>query len=172
MKKLYGAVVAVFLSMLFVFAGCKADGDKVLNYLKTTGAFKGESYGSDPYQVTLTVNEDLSYSLNVSYNLDGLKNYKTEGMTMEYLGYDEQEFTSEWLGTTSNNTNYKHVVRLNGAKVEIREQDHNFYLIASTTSKRSDSFYLQLVAAPIVPEDEKKLDYIARGWPSFELHKK
>lgn len=173
MKKFYGACVALLLSILFVFAGCKADGGKVLEYLKSGKEFEGNEYKNDPYRVTLTVNEDFSYSLSVSYGSGELKNYKTEGVAMEYLGCDEQEFTSEWLGVTSSNTSYNHVVRLNGATVEMSGKEYAFYLVANSSSKRSDSFYLQLVVHQRASESEaENLPSIVKGYPAFVLRKK
>lgn len=173
MKKFYSACVALLLSFLFVFAGCKADGGKVLEFLKTQKTFEGNEYKNNPYRVTLTVNEDLSYSLSVSYGSGELKNYKAEGATMEYLGYDEQEFTSEWLGVTTSDTSYYHVVRLPEATVEMSGKEYTFYLVASSTSKRSDSFYLQLVAHQRASaSEEENLSSIVKGYPAFELRKK
>ena len=175
MKKVYGAVVALLMSLLFVFAGCKADGGKVLTFLKTKKEFVGNPSSSESYRVGLTVNEDLSYSLSVGYGVGALQNYSAEGEKIEYLGYDTKEFTTEWLGIQQNNTAYDHVLKLPKASFVMNDREYAFYLVANTQSKRSDSFALTLVAywrGENAVDDRDNLSQIVNSSLSFRLKTK
>lgn len=170
MKKLSVVCVTFALSMLVVLSGCIFNkGAKVFKYLKNTKEFTDTS--SD-YDVSLTVNDDLSFVLNVSSNKEAIKNYQAEGSGMEYFGCYETSFTTEWLGVTQNNTKYEHVIKLTGATVEINDREEVFYLVASTTSKRSDSFLITLVHSLDYEDYGSNLDKIVNGYPSYTLHKK
>lgn len=180
MKKFYGALVAALLSVLLALTGCSlfgGGGSKVLNYLKTQKEFEGNPSKYDTYRVSLSVSEDLSYRLSVAYGAGELKSYAAEGTTMEYLGCEEHQYTSEWLGVTQNNTSYSHVVKLPEATVRMNERDYTFYLIAGASSKRSDTFTLTLVAYTKNPNlgevpDKDNLSSIVKASLSFTLKKK
>lgn len=142
-KKLYGFCVALILSALFLFAGCKADGSKAMKFVKGK-RFVGDSSQHGGYRVELIVDDDYSYSLKVETQRSSLLNdYSATGTTMEYLGYEEKTTGSTWLGVSLSTTAYYHVIRLPEATVE----DITFFLVAETTSKSSDSFYMKLVTA-------------------------
>lgn len=150
MKKFYGACVAVLLSLLFVFAGCKANGSKVFKYLKTEKNFVGNpSYNGGKYTASFTVNEDLSYSLSVSDEYDSaLKNYSAEGTIMEYLGQRSESNQSTSWGVTTSWTTYMHIVKLPEATVEKNGNMLAFYLLAESDSKHGDINMLKLVVKP------------------------
>ncbi len=169
LKKLSVVCIAFALSILVVLSGCTNKGARVFKYLKDTKEFADTSID---YDISLTVNDDLSFVLNVSCNEEALKDYHAEGSNMEYLGCYETSFTTEWLGVTQNNTKYEHAVKLTGATVEIDGKEEVFYLVASTTSKRSDSYYLTLVHHLDFEDYDSNLSKIVNGYPSYVLHKK
>ena len=171
MKKFYGAFCALLLGLLCVFAGCKADGEKVLEYLKTQKEFVGNPRSSESYRVDLSIGEDLSYSLSIMFGEGALKSYAVEGTQTEYMGCEESEYSSEWLGVSQNNTAYYHVVKLSDATVELNGKENAFYLIAHATSKRSDTFSLSLVAADS-SYGADNLSSVLNGNPKFTLRKK
>lgn len=144
MKKFYSVCATLLLSiMLVAFAGCKADGSKAMKFVKGK-RFVGNSSSYGGYQVELIVNDDYSYSLKVATQRSSLLNdYSATGTTMEYLGYTEKTTGSTWLGVSLSTTDYMHVFGLPEATVE----DVGFFLVASSTSKNSDSFYMKLVTA-------------------------
>ncbi|MDE6411677.1 MAG: hypothetical protein K2L02_03980 [Clostridia bacterium] len=150
MKKFYGACAAVLLSLLFVFAGCKANGSKVFKYLKAEQNFVGNpTYNGGKYTASFTVKDDLSYSLSVSDEYDSaLKDYSAEGTKMEYLGQrsDSGSYTS-W-GVTVGWTTYMHIVKLPEATVEKYGNTLAFYLLAESDSKHGDITMLKLVVKP------------------------
>ena len=170
MKKLSVACFAFALSILVVISGCIFNkGAKVFKYLKETKEFADTSLD---YDASLTVNDDLSFVLSLSGYEEALKNYQTEGSGMEYLGCHETQFTTEWLGVTQSHTSYEHVIKLVGAApVEINGREEIFYLVAETTSKRSDSFALKLVCHLDFEDYSSNLDKIAKH-SGYALHKK
>lgn len=181
MKKIYGALAAALLSVLLVLTGCSLFGgggsSKVLNYLKTQKEFEGNPSKYETYRVTLSVADDLSYRLSIAYGTGELKNYTAEGTEMEYLGCEESEYTTEWLGVTQNNKFFSHVVKLPEATVTMNERDYTFYLIAGASSKRSDTFTINLVAYAKNPNitdvpDKDNLSSIVKASLSFTLKKK
>lgn len=157
------------MSLLVVLSGCNNNkSTKVFNFLKDSKEFADTS---KDYNVSLTVNDDLSFVLNVSCDWD-LKNYHAEGSGMVYLGCHETSFTTEWLGVKQNNTKYEHVIKLLGASVEINGKEEVFYLVATTTSKNSDSYMLALVHNLDFEDYDSNLAKIAGSYPSYTLHKK
>ena len=147
MKKFYGAVAALLLSLLVIFAGCKTDADKVFEFLKTQKEFIGFSHEQgNTYEVDFTVGKDLSYAFGFSrFGSGELSNYKAEGTQMEYLGCGKQMYTSDWNGFPQRITCYFHVIKLPEAMVEIDGKDCTFYLVVTATSENFDSFALTLV---------------------------
>ena len=169
MKKLSIICIAFVLSLLVVLSGCSNNkGTKVFKYLKDTKEFADTS---NDYDVSLTVNEDLTFVLNVSCDWD-LKNYQAKGLGMVYIGCYETSFTTEWLGVTQNNTKYEHAIKLIGTNVEINGREEIFYLVATTTSKRSDSYMLTLVHNLDFKDYDSNLERIVKSYPSYTLHKK
>ncbi len=169
LKKLSIVCIAFALSFLLALSGCTNNGARLFKYLKDTKEFADTS---NDYDISLTVNDDLSFVLNVSCYEEALKNYHVEGSKMEYLGCYESSFTTEWLGVTQNNTSYEHAIKLTGATVEIDGREEVFYLVAETTSKRSDSYYLTLVHHLDFEDYDSNLAKIVKGYPSYVLHKK
>lgn len=170
MKKLSVICAAFALGFLFILSGCTFNkGAKVFKFLKDTKEFTDTS---NDYNVSLTVNEDLSFVLYVSCNEEALKDYHAEGSKMEYLGCYESSFTTEWLGVTQNNTKYQHAIKLTGATAEINGTEEVFYLVATTTSKNSDSYMLTLVHHSDFEDYKSNLSKIVNSYPSYTLHKK
>lgn len=144
MKKFYIACTALLLSFLFVFTSCiSTSSTALLDYLP--GKQFSEQSAQSGNRVNLTVKEDRSYTLSVSYVADGLESYKAEGTKMEYLGTYEKPFTYTWLGVTLESVSYYHVVKLPEATVESYGKDYTFHLVGMTTSQNTDSFSLSLV---------------------------
>ncbi len=163
MKKIFGMIV-VLLCTLLVLTGCKGNNTKVFKYLKMQQNFVGNpSYNGGKYTVKFNVNDDLSYSLNISDQsgmYDELKDYSVEGTQMEYFGCHIEKYESTSWGITTHWKVYIHVIKFPEATIENHGTTLAFYLLAHCDSKHADTFTLELLPANSM-YDESDISNIA-----------
>ena len=163
MKKRYlAAIIALLCVLSLSMCGCflSSSEQSTFKYLTGKGEFIQHSEAKGNYVVTLTVNSDKSYVVDVSYGSTDPAKTHAEGK-MTYVGCYEYDFTTESWGITMNNTEYYNVIRLENAQLTMNDKTYNLYIVAHAFSKRSDDYGVKLVMRVPEGDDASYLGSIA-----------